>query len=24
VMVDGELHGRMDEGKVLALVGGRP
>jgi formate dehydrogenase subunit gamma len=20
VMVDGELHGRMDEGKVLALV----
>jgi formate dehydrogenase subunit gamma len=24
VMVDGELHGRMDEGKVLALVGERP
>ena len=23
VMVDGELHGRADEGKVLALVGGR-
>jgi len=24
VMVDGELHGRMDEAKVLALVGERP